>query len=253
MERLPSTLDALIADLQRRYGAHAARRGSALRSPANPPTLATGRPALDAALPQGGAPRGRLTVIGGPRSAGVNTLAFGLIARAQAMGELACVLDAAHTFAPAAAAARGVALADLALARPADGPAAALTVATLLARRAVGVLVLDHLAAWLALPRGAMALRALLPRLPRLLAASGCALVVTEPLPTGLFTDASPPPRAPLAPLTSLRLTLALQGWVWHGPRIVGSRTRVTVLAPPFATPLATVTLHLPIASLEGQ
>ncbi|MDW8391477.1 MAG: hypothetical protein RMK84_15235 [Oscillochloridaceae bacterium] len=253
MERLPSMLDILIADLQRRYGARAARRGSALPSPASLPALATGCPTLDAALPQGGAPRGRLTVIGGPRSAGVNTLAFGLIARAQAIGELACILDLQHTFAPAAAAVQGVNLADLALARPADGPAAALTVATLLVRRAVGVLVIDHLATWLALPRGAPALRTLLPRLPRLLAASGCALVVTEPAPTGLLSEPPPPPRALLVPLTSLRLTLALQSWVWHGPRIVGSRTRVTVLAPPFATPLATVTVDLPIAALEDQ
>ena len=66
---------------------------------------------------------------------------------------------------------------------------AALVVHTLLTRRAVGVLVVDSLPRWLALPRGAAALAALLRPLPRLLAGSGCMMLVLNPVPTGLLAD----------------------------------------------------------------
>jgi hypothetical protein len=206
MERPTSTLDALVARLQQRYGSRAAQRGAAVPPPAAPQALATGHAALDAALPHRGLPRGRLTTIHGPRSAGATTLALTTIAQAQAAGDPACLLDLTQTFAPVAAAACGVRLADLAVARPVDGDAAALVVATLLARRAVGALVIDSLPAWLALPRGPAALAALLPRLPRLLAASGCALIVLHPFPTGLLPDATAPLHTIPAPLTALRL-----------------------------------------------
>jgi recombination protein RecA len=245
VERPTSTLDELVARIQQRYGARAAQRGAAMAAPAPPPVIATGFSALDAALPDGGIPRGRLTTIVGPRSAGATTLALTLIAQAQFAGDLACMLDLSHTFAPVAAVTCGVSLADIAVARPADGDAATLAVATLLARRAVGVLVIDSLPAWMALPRGPAALATLLPRLPRLLAASGCALIVLHPLPTGLLSD--PPALLHMlpAPITALRLRLAHQGWLQRGPQIVGCRTAVRVLTPPFDHAYATAMVEI--------
>lgn len=253
MERRTSSLDALVAQLQQRYGLRAARLAAALPQPSAPAVIPTGIAALDAALPYGGLPRDALTELVGPRSAGATSLALATIAQAQASDELACLLDLGHTFAPPAAAHAGVDLAALALARPADGAEAALTVATLLARRAVGVLVVDSLPAWLALPKGPAALAALRTRLPRLLRASGCALVVLHPLPTGLLPDPADVGHAALSQVTALRLRLAHRGWVRHGPVIVGSRTQVTVLEPPFVEPLASVAIELTFARGEDQ
>lgn len=253
MERRPSSLDALVASLQQRYGTRAARRGDRLPDPPSPAVIPTGLPALDAALPHGGLPRGALAELVGPRSAGATTLALRAVARAQAAGDLACLLDLGRTFAPAAAIGAGVDLGALAVIQPADGAEAALAVATLLGRRAVGALVVDGLPAWLALTSGAQALAAISPRLPRLLNESGCALVVLNPLPTGLLPDPAAPGHTALAHLTALRLRLAHRGWLRHGPAIVGSRTEIAVLPPPFAAPIATVAVELPFARGEDQ
>lgn len=253
MQRRTSSLDGLVASLQQRYGTRAARRGDALPSPPLPAVLPSGFATLDAALPHGGFPRGALTEFVGPRSAGATTLALALIARAQAAGDLACLLDLGHSFAATAAISAGVELDALVVARPTDGEEAALTVATLLARRAVGLLVVDSLPAWLALPNGPAALAALRTRLPRLLRESGCALIVLHPLPTGLLPDPADVGHSALAPITALRLRLAHQGWLRRGPAIVGSRTQVTLLPPPFTTPLATVAVELAFARGEDQ
>jgi hypothetical protein len=253
MERRTSTLDELLAHLQQRFGTQAARRGAALLAPGPPATIATGFAALDAALPHGGLPRDGLSELVGPRSAGATSLALAVIAQAQAAGELACLLDLGRTFAPAAAAQAGVDLAALALARPADGAEAALVVATLLARRAVGVLVIDSLPAWLALPGGPAALASLRTRLPRLLRGSGCVLLVLHPLPTGLLPDPADAGRGALAPLTALRLRLLHRGWLRHGPAITGSRTQIVVQLPPFVETSAAVLVELPFARGEDQ
>jgi hypothetical protein len=87
-----------------------------------------------------------------------------------------------------------------------------------------------------------------LPRLPRLLAASGCALIVLHPFPTGLLPDATAPLHTIPAPLTALRLRLAHQDWLRRGPQIVGCRTGVTVLAPPFDHAYATAMVEIHLA-----
>ncbi len=253
MERRTSTLDALVAQLQQQHGSHAARRGDRLPLPAALVALPTGYPTFDAVLPGGGLPRGGLTELVGPRSAGATTLALAVIAQAQAAGDLACLLDLNGSFAPDAAAGPGVDLADLAIARPTDGIEAALIVHTLLTRRAVGVLVVDSLPRWLALPRGAAALAALLRPLPRLLAGSGCMMLVLNPVPTGLLADPALAPSGSLTPVTALRLRLAHSSWVRRGPSIIGSQTRVTVLAPPFSEPTAHTTIELTFARGEAQ
>ncbi|NTU83741.1 MAG: hypothetical protein HGA45_30940 [Chloroflexales bacterium] len=254
MEPPPSPLDDLVAQLQRRYGARAACRGDALPAAGPPPVLPTGHPALDAALPSGGLPRGRVTEVIGPRSAGATTLALTTVAQAQRRaGDLACLVDLSGTFDPPSAHALGVDLNALAVLRPQDGAVARLAVHTLLARQAVGVLVVDSLPRWLALPRGPESLRALLRPLRRLLQPTGCALLVLNPLPTGLLPDPAVAPAATLAALAALRLRLAPTGWLRRGPAIAGVRTRVSVLTPPFADPRATVVLDLPLAHPEAR
>jgi hypothetical protein len=245
MEPRPSTVDALLAQLRERHGAASVSRGAAVAPRPAPPPLPTGIPALDAALPGGGLPRDALAELVGPPSAGATSLALRAVARAQAEGDLACVLDLGATFAPAAAAGLGVDLDALAVARPATGAEAALVVHTLLARRAVGALLVDSLPRWLALPGGRAALAALLRRLPRLLAGSGCALLALNPLPTGLLPDPDLAPLATLAPVAALRLRLTHAGWLRRGPAIAGARARADILRPPFAAPWASVGVEL--------
>lgn len=251
MERRPSPLDDLVAELQQRYGSRAARPGDALPAKEAPALLPTGSPLLDAAL-GGGLPRGRLTELVGPRSAGATTLALSAVAQAQrTSGDLACLLDLQGSFDPVSAQALGVDLAGLVVVRPDDGAVAGLTVHTLLARRVVGALVVDSLPSWLTLPRGPAGLAALLRVLPRLLPATDCALLVLNPLPTGLLPDPAAAPSTTLAPVAALRLRLAPTGWLRRGPDIVGVRSRVAVLRPPFDVPWATLELELPFARPE--
>lgn len=251
MERRPSPLDDLVAELQQRYGSRAARRGNVLPAREAPALLPTGLPALDTAL-GGGLPRGRLTELVGPRSAGATTLALSAVAQAQhASGDLACLLDLQGSFDPVSAQALGVDLDGLVVVRPDDGAVAGLTVHTLLARRVVGVIVLDSLPRWLALPRGAVGLAALLRLLPRLLPTTSCALLVLNPLPTGLLPDPAAAPTTTLASIAALRVRLAPAGWLRHGPDIVGVRSHVTVFDPPFDAPRTTLDLDLSFARPE--
>lgn len=130
MERQTATLAALVEELRRRYGPRAACRGAELPASGQHAGLATGCAALDAALPAGGLPRGAVPGLIGPRSAGATSLTLAAIRQAQALGELACLLDLSHSFAPSAAAARGVDRHALAIAHPATAGEAALVVQT---------------------------------------------------------------------------------------------------------------------------
>ena len=72
-------------------------------------TVATGHPRADQCL-EGGWPRGQLSVVCGPASAGRTTLVVGTLAEVTRAGELAALVDAADCFDPVPAAARGVVL-----------------------------------------------------------------------------------------------------------------------------------------------
>jgi hypothetical protein len=71
--------------------------------------VATGHPRTDQCL-DGGWPRGQLSVLCGPSSAGRTTLVVGTLAGVTGAGELGALIDAADRFDPVPAAARGVVL-----------------------------------------------------------------------------------------------------------------------------------------------
>jgi recombination protein RecA len=102
----------------RRYGP-----GVAWQPDSEPPpqVISTGSVALDAALGVGGVPRGRITEVYGPDSAGKTTLALSVIAQAQQAGGTACFIDTEHALDLAWAATVGVDLERLVLCRPEDG------------------------------------------------------------------------------------------------------------------------------------
>ncbi|HEY5491419.1 MAG TPA: ATPase domain-containing protein, partial [Gemmatimonadaceae bacterium] len=132
------------------------------------PGLATGMAALDAALPGGGLPRGRLTEITGAPGSGVTTLARQFVAAALGAGWWVAYVDAARTLAPRDWAALG-AHEGLWVVRPPEAARGAWCADVLLRSGAFGLVVLD----------GAQALpRALADRLVRLARASDAAFVL---------------------------------------------------------------------------
>jgi len=95
----------------------------------------------------GGIPRGRVTEIFGPESAGKSTLAYHIVAQAQKGGGIAAYIDVEHTFDPTYASHCGVKVDDLLISQP-DSAEEALEITESLVRSgAVDVIVLDTVAA----------------------------------------------------------------------------------------------------------
>jgi hypothetical protein len=148
--------------------------------------LATGLPAIDALL-DGGLARGRLSELTGPLSSGRTSLAFALLARATARGEVVGMVDGADAFHPASARAAGVQLERVLWARPPGIAEAVRCCERLLRARGFAAVMLDTTARereWQKLSA------AVWQRLARAAAAGGSAFVVlSEHRVTGSFAD----------------------------------------------------------------
>ena len=110
--------------------------------PETVPRLATGLSALDAVL-GGGIPRGRITELAGPRSAGRTGLAAAIAASATRAGETIAWVDPEDALDPEAAAAAGIALARLLWVRPRGMPDALRAAEILLGAGGFGLVLLD--------------------------------------------------------------------------------------------------------------
>jgi protein ImuA len=84
--------------------------------------LASGRPEVDALLPDGGFPRGALSALSGGPASGKTGVALSALREAQASGALAAYVDGRGELYPPAALALGVDLARLLIVRPERGP-----------------------------------------------------------------------------------------------------------------------------------
>jgi len=111
-------------------------------------SISSGSIALDYALGNGGWPRGRISQLYGPQSAGKSTLALHLIANAQKQGEAALYIDGEYAFDPRYARALGVKVEQpyLILYQPTTAEEAFQIVDTFLRFEAVGVVVIDSIA-----------------------------------------------------------------------------------------------------------
>lgn len=230
-----ATLQTLIAALRTRWGPRAARLGAAAETVH---TIATGFPDLDAALGIGGVPRGRLTEILGTPTSGATTIALTLIAGAQARGDLAGYLDLSRTFDATYAAACGVDLGALLLARPRSAAEALELVHALVTSNGVGVLVVEALGLLQSVPRDALLLDQALRVLPGPLAASPCALLALTPLPyRPPMVRAIGMGGSALAHAAAIRLHVARETWLAAGAGPPGCAARVTVLKHRLAPP----------------
>lgn len=109
--------------------------------------ISSGSLALDIALGVGGIPRGRVTEIFGPESAGKSTLAQHVMAEAQKQGGTAAYIDVEHAMDPGYARDLGIRLEDLLVAQPDTGEQALEICETLVRSNAVDVIVVDSVAA----------------------------------------------------------------------------------------------------------
>lgn len=107
----------------------------------------SGSIALDVALGIGGYPKGRIIEIYGPESSGKTTFALHAIAEVQKLGGYAAFVDAEHALDPQYARALGVDVDNLILSQPDTGEQALEIAEALIRSGAVGIVVIDSVAA----------------------------------------------------------------------------------------------------------
>jgi recombination protein RecA len=139
-------LELALSQIEKQFG-----RGAIVKlggSEANPTeVIPSGSLALDLALGVGGIPRGRVTEIFGPESAGKSTLAQHVMAEAQKKGGTAAYIDVEHAMDPGYARDLGIRLEDLLVAQPDTGEQALEICETLVRSNAVDIIVVDSVAA----------------------------------------------------------------------------------------------------------
>ena len=141
-------LDAALTQIERQYG-----KGSVMRLGDDPKNgegidvISTGSIGLDAALGVGGLPQGRVVEIYGPESSGKTTLTLECIAQAQKKGLTCAFIDAEHALDPQYAKRLGVDIDNLLVSQPDTGEQALEIVDMLVRSAAVGMIVVDSVAA----------------------------------------------------------------------------------------------------------
>ena len=232
-----------------RLGEHVALRGEVTVIP-------TGALPLDLALGVGGIPRGRVTELYGPESAGKTTLALHVIAEAQRVGGVAAFVDAEHALDPEYSANLGVDVDNLFVSQPGTGEEALEIMDYLVRSSAIDVIVLDSVAALVpkAEIEGEMgdahvgmqarlmsqALRKLAGNISR----ANCACIfinqIREKIGVMFGNPETTPGGRALKFWSSVRMEVRRTETVKLGTDAVGARTKVKIVknkvAPPFRT-----------------
>ena len=139
-------LDLALQQIEKAHG-----RGAVIRLGENTrmtvESIPSGSLAVDIALGIGGIPRGRVTEIFGPESAGKSTLAQHIMAEAQKAGGTAAYIDVEHALDPGYAKDLGINLDQLLVSQPDTGEQALEICEALVRSNAVDVIVVDSVAA----------------------------------------------------------------------------------------------------------
>src|SRR5829696_7185678 len=93
-------LELALAQLDKQYGRGTVMKLGDAQANMAVGSISTGSLALDIALGIGGIPRGRITEIFGPESAGKSTLAQHILAEAQKAGGTVAYIDVEHALDP---------------------------------------------------------------------------------------------------------------------------------------------------------
>ena len=142
-DELNKALDQITKD----FGKGAIMRLGDASAAMNISAIPTGALSLDIALGVGGIPRGRITEIYGPESAGKSTLAQHIIAEAQKLGGTAAYIDVEHALDPEYAANCGININELLISQPDTGEQALEICDALVRSAAVDIIVVDSVAA----------------------------------------------------------------------------------------------------------
>ncbi|MSQ28743.1 MAG: recombinase RecA [Dehalococcoidia bacterium] len=216
--------------------------------------ISTGSLTLDIALGIGGIPRGRITEIYGPESAGKSTLAQHILAQAQAAGGVAAYIDVEHALDPSYARRCGVDVDELYISQPDTGEQALEIAEALVRSSAVDALVIDSVAALV--PRAElegdmgdpqMGLQArlmsqALRKLTGVISKTNTAVIFINQLREKVGVvfgnpEVTPGGRA-LKFYSSVRIEIRRVEAIKQGTQIVGNRTKARVVknkvAPPF-------------------
>ena len=141
-----SDLDQAISSIHKTFGEGSIMRlGDAKQMDVE--VIPTGSLMLDLALGAGGVPKGRVIEIFGPESSGKTTLALHIVAEAQKRGETAAFIDAEHALDPEYAKRIGVDTKNLLISQPDTGEQALGIVDALIRSNAVGIIIVDSVAA----------------------------------------------------------------------------------------------------------
>ncbi len=140
-------LQAALTQIERQFGKGSVMRLGDESARAAIDVVSTGSIGLDAALGVGGLPQGRIVEIYGPESSGKTTLTLETIAQAQKKGMTCAFIDAEHALDPSYAQKLGVDIDDLLVSQPDTGEQALEIVDMLVRSAAVGMIVVDSVAA----------------------------------------------------------------------------------------------------------
>ncbi len=139
-------LEAAMAQIEKSYG-----KGSVMKlgdhNALQVDAVSTGSLSLDLALGIGGIPKGRITEIYGPESSGKTTVALHVVAEVQRQGGIAAFIDAEHALDPKYAKQLGVNTDELYISQPDSGEQALEIAEQLVRSGALGVIVIDSVAA----------------------------------------------------------------------------------------------------------
>jgi recombination protein RecA len=225
-------LDTVVAKLQLQYGPRAIRKAPPAPEPA--PHLPTGFANLDAALSNGGLPRGRITEISGPATSGKVTLAAKALAAAQqqpaaqqqraapgpdAGQGLVAWIDLGQTCDPDYLHRCGLDLDRLLVVHPADGVDALAIVLHLVESRTLAALVFDSTLEL----RGANQ-AAVVGALERL------ATVVAQTQTVVIFLSEPRAQARTLAHVATVRLVIRREQWVTRGQDVRGYASQVEIV-----------------------
>ena len=246
-------LETCIAQIEKNYGKGAIMRlGDDI--PVNVEALSTGSLSLDLALGIGGVPKGRIVEIYGPEASGKTTLALHVVASAQKAGGEAAYIDVEHALEPAYARALGVDIDSLLISQPDTGEQALDIAGSLVRSSAVGVVVVDSVAALI--PRielegemgdsvvGALArlMSQAMRRLAGAISKNGCTVIFINQLRQKIGVMYGNPETTPgglaLKYYASVRIDVRRIETLKSGSEMIGNRTRAKVIknkcAPPF-------------------
>ena len=140
-------LDLALSQIEKQYGSGAIMKMGDATANMTVGAISTGSLSLDIALGIGGLPRGRVTEIYGPESAGKSTLAQHVIAQAQRAGGAVAYIDVEHALDPSYAQDLGINTEDLLISQPDTGEQALEICEALVRSNAIDCIVVDSVAA----------------------------------------------------------------------------------------------------------